>query len=132
MDLGRQAAPGQILERAREAVAGPDLARPVAPDEQQWELGRDLRERGDQQQARLVGPVQIFETEHERPAPRGALDETAEPVQQVAPLLVGRKRRRLADVVVDPVQLRHEPSHLGRVVPEQHAERLRRAARARA
>ena len=35
MDLGRQAAPGQILQRTREAVTGPDLTRPVGPDQQQ-------------------------------------------------------------------------------------------------
>ena len=64
VDLGREPAPRQVLAAcARARGAGP--TRPAGSSRRAArQLAGDLRERGDQQQARLVGPVQILEAEH--------------------------------------------------------------------
>ena len=89
-NLGREPVACQLLPGPGEPMPRADVTGPVAPDEQQRELAGDLRQRGDQQQARLVRPVQILEAQHEWPAERGAFDEAAEAVQQVLALLIWR------------------------------------------
>jgi hypothetical protein len=88
------------------------------PDDQQREARRPTSEVTQQQQRRLVGPVQVLVGEHHRSGGGRPFDELPHPVQHVPAFLLGRQVRRGWDVVVALPQRRQQLGHLRRVHPE--------------
>ena len=125
-DLLGQPLAQEVGEHGGERAAGLELGVAVGPDDEHRDLRQPLRQVLDQEQRRLVGPVQVLEDEHQRRVARGALDELGDAVQQVAALLLGRQRHRLGDVGVADAQLGHELGDLGRVLAERLAQHLGR------
>ena len=126
-DLLGQPLAQEAGQHAAERAPGLELGVAIGPHHEHRDLRQPLRRVLHEQQRRFVGPVEVFEHEHERFRARGALDELGDHcTQQVVALLLGRQRHRVGNVRVAYPQLGHELGDLGRVLPERLAERLGR------
>ena len=84
----------QLRERFGERVLLADLDRPVgAEDHQRRALGRAC-EVAKQQQARLVGPVQVVQEQHQRAKMRGVGQQRGDRLEQAEALLLGAEAGR--------------------------------------
>jgi hypothetical protein len=125
-ELVGQAVAQQLGKHGGQGTSGLETRVAVGPHGEDGELRDPLGHVADQEQRRLVGPVEIFVHEHQRGRARGALHELGDTVEQVAALLLGRERDGLRDVRIARPQLGDELGDLGGVVAERLAERLGR------
>jgi hypothetical protein len=81
----------ELVEDSGQRRARRDLVVAEAADEHHRHLGHVQGQVLEQQQGRLVGPVQVLEDEEEGPLLGGPADELAHAEPQVAPGLLGRE-----------------------------------------
>jgi hypothetical protein len=103
-DPGHQALAHELVEDAGQRRRRLDLVVPEGADDQHRHVGQVRGEILQQQQGRLVGPVQVLEDEQERAVLGGPPDELAHAEPQVAPGLLGREIQRRGDLGDDQPQ----------------------------
>ena len=103
-DPGHQALAHQLVDDAGQRRGRLDLVVPEGADEHDRHVGHVQGEILQQQQGRLVGPVQVLEDEQEGAFGGGPPDELAHAEPQVAPGLLGRQVQRRRDLGDDQSQ----------------------------
>ena len=103
---------GELAERCGKRVVAAELDVAVGADDQQAGVGEPAGEEAQQQQRRLVGPVQIVEHDDQRAGARGAAEELGDGVEDPEARLLGIHRRELADVAEALADLGHDPRHV--------------------
>ncbi len=117
-DLVRQSLARERLEGLGEWSRHVEVDIPVGPNDEQRQLGDVLQ----QQERRVVGPVQVVDQQDLRRHARAPLDEVAEAVEQVAALLLRRQLDGRWNIREHTPQLRDELRHLGCRFTERVAE----------
>ena len=79
----------------------------------------------EQQQGRVVGPLQVVEQQHRRADPAHSFQELRDVLEQVVALLFGWQLERRWDVSEHPAEVGDQPRHLRRRVTERLAQHLR-------
>ena len=118
-EIDRSHIPKQRTDRRGQGPPGFQFVVAEGPDDQQRQARRTITEVTQQQQRRLVGPVQILVGEHHRLIVCRPVDELADTMEHVPPLLLRSEVGRRRNVVVALPQRRQKFGHLGRI----HAER---------
>ena len=112
-DPRHQPLPHQLVEDPGQRRGRLDLVVPEGADDHDRHVGQVRGQVLEQQQGRLVGPVQVLEHEHERAFGGGPPDELAHAEPQVAAGLLGREVQRRRDLGDDQSQGGGDAGDLG-------------------
>ena len=116
----------QRADGSGQRSSGFQLVVAVRADDKHRKARRPGADVAQEQQRRLVGPVEILVGEHHWLVVCGAFDELADPVKHVATFLLRGQIRRRGNVVVPLAKRRQQLGDLGRVDAERRPETLRR------
>jgi hypothetical protein len=114
----------EILEGPGQGAADVRLAVAVRPHHEDRGLGQALSQVLNQQQRRLVGPLQVVENEQDGTVGRRPQQDVPDPVEEHPPLLFGGQLERRRDVRTQSTETGNELGDLGGVLAERLAERL--------
>ncbi len=117
----------QLRKRFGERVLVADLDRPVGAEDHQRRVLRRAREVAKQQQARLVGPVQVVQEQHQRAKVRGVGQQRGDRLEQAEALLLGAEARRPVGGA-RVLELRHDRGELRAPRGDLHGQLGGRAA----
>ena len=112
-DTGHQPLADQLVEDPGQRRGRLDLVVAEGADDHDRHVGQARGQVLEQQQGRLVGPVQVLEDEHQRALGGGPPDELPHAEPQVATGLLGREVQRRRDLGDDQPQAGGDTGDLG-------------------